>query len=67
MIRVLFAGDGEPGDGAAAAVSGERNAASPQSQEDGEEEGLVCCEYSQCPCLIYSFANWHTKSVLKSM
>ena len=40
----MFVGDGQPGDGAAAAVSGERHAASSQSQEDGEEESLVRCE-----------------------
>lgn len=40
----MFLGDGEPGDGAVAAVAGERHAASPQSQEGGEEEGVVRCE-----------------------
>ena len=40
----VSAGDGQRGDGAAAAVSGERHAASPQGQEDGEEESVVCCE-----------------------
>lgn len=40
----MLVGDGEPGDGAAAAIAGERHAAWPQSQEGGEEEGVVRCE-----------------------
>ncbi len=43
----VFVGDGQPGDGAAAAVSGEGHTASSQSQEDRKEESLVCCE-SRC-------------------
>lgn len=58
----VFVGDGQRGDGAAASVSGERHAASSQSQEDGEEESLVCRESNfhllnprsdrRCCCLL---------------
>lgn len=40
----MSVGDGEPGDGATAAVAGERHAAWPESQEGREEEGVVRCE-----------------------
>lgn len=68
----VFAGDGQPGDGEAAAVSWERHVASSQSQEDGEEESLVRCESRRNTLefitdvsaneMWVSFANWHMKS-----
>lgn len=68
----VFVGDGQPGDGAAAAVSWERHVASSQSQEDGEEESLVRCESRRnmlefitdvdADEMWISFANWHMKS-----
>lgn len=73
-VMSVFVGDGQPGDGAAAAVSRERHVASSQSQEDGEEESLVRCESRRnmlefitdvnADEMWISFANWHMKSFL---
>lgn len=51
---VCTVGDGQHGDGEAAPVSGERNAASSEGQEDGEEESLVCCESLSAAVLSWS-------------
>lgn len=58
-IVCLGSGDGQPGDGAAAAVSGERYAASPQSQEEREEESLVYCESLRLHRMNQSYKNMH--------